>query len=833
LAIPASITRAKTITADTSVTEDTTWSGTVILDGAKVTIEQNAALTLSPGTIVAGKNGASIYVKGKLKAPGEKDKRVRFTAEYNEKPAFSLAYFIDSTDTSEIEMKNFILERGGGNIDTASLPALAVRGKGNFSKGIIRRNSVTAMRVWSKDAQIDDCEIYENESIGIENRSASNTLKAENNWWGSPDGPVQYSVSGGGRDRIKGPIDYDPWQKKGPIPVVVLPGFGGSFSFRLLSDKAKNEWWLNPIGTASYRYFVKSLILNNYFHDKDFFWGFYDWRTTSQENENRLENIIDEALSKSGHSQAHIVAHDLGGLVARSYVQGGNFRDDVDRLVTAGTPHLGASEIYPIWEGGELLGDREPVNLYLWYLEALKGEWNNLYFIRQNFPSLGQMMPIYDFLEKGSGGKLICHKDQKERNQFLEDLAADGGKLRRMATPYFLAGTGKNTLDRIRVDSYDGGDGKWADGIPDSLDPPKDTKKGDGTVTVKSATADESVTKNIRVIESGHAELLRTGAVPIMEELRVKAKFPLITKIMQHFTLTVEGMVDVQIENARKQILNSAKHEIEDSQFFEESIGKNKLLFAAFPVDESDEKEPVKITFTGRGSGKFRAAFWNSSSENKFSKQELEVPVDEGLAISYEIKLGEKDGEEPEIILQEATWSNLLRVENPAAGHEYLNWQKIVSKARVWNKANDLKNISDINLGYELDGNPVEEKVDLGMISLGGHNLKINGRWKVGNREQNEEKEVSFKTVTSLKSLMTLVNRFFKEGKITDWEARSRLINLLAEAYQDKSNGRNSLAKNKIGEVGKSLGNYSDSVFANANIKDRLTENLEYLQTGP
>jgi len=820
----------KTIATNLTISQDATWDKTIILDGAKITIEQNAVLTISPGTIVAGRNGASIYVKGKLRALGEKDKRVRFTSEGNGKPNFSIAYSIDSTDTSEIEMKNFILEYGGGNIDTASLPAFTVRGKGNFSNGIIRRNHITAVRVWSKDVRIEDCEIYENESIGIENKSTANTLKAENNWWGASDGPVQYAINSGSRDRMKGDIDYDPWREKGPIPIVILPGFGGSFSFRLLSDKAKDDWWLTPVGTAAYRYFVKSLILNNYFHDKDFFWGFYDWRMPCRESaENYLKNVIDEAKSKSGHSQVHIVAHSLGGLVARDYIQSESFRDDVDRLVTAGTPHLGASEIYPIWEGGKLLGDKEPINVYLWYLEIMKGDWNNLDFIRKNFPSLGQMMPIYDFLEKSGSGKLICYKDQKGRNQFLENLSYGGKNLRRITAPYLIAGTGKDTLDKIQVDSYNGGDTKWTDGVPDPLDPPKDTKKGDGTVTVKSATAEGKITEETHIIESGHKELLRVGAESIFEQLKVKAKFPLLTKIMQHFLLTVEGLVDVQIKNAKDQMLDSIKHEIKDGQFFEQMIGKNKLLFAAFPADASADEDLIKITFIGQEAGKFRAAFWNLSPNDDFSKRELEKSIDKGIEVSYEIKMGEKENGDPEITVEKVAWSNLLRVEIPEAGKKYLNWRKIVPRVNVWQDAEDLENISDINFNYELDGNPVGRDIDPGEISLGSHNLKITGRWKIGDQEQSEEKEVPFEVSTSLKSLMALINRFHRERKIVNWETRSSLINLLAEAYQESSNGRASGAKAKILAAKDLLKICDESVFANGEESERLAESLNYL----
>ncbi|MEA2624181.1 MAG: hypothetical protein QOD06_226 [Candidatus Binatota bacterium] len=55
----------------------------------------------------------------------------------------------------------------------------------------------------------------------------------------------------------------------------------------------------------------------------------------------RLGREIDAALAASGHDRVHVVAHSLGGLVARTYLRdrGGDAR--IERLVTLGTPHQG------------------------------------------------------------------------------------------------------------------------------------------------------------------------------------------------------------------------------------------------------------------------------------------------------------------------------------------------------------------------------------------------------------------------------------------------------------------------------------------------------------
>jgi len=633
--------QTKTITSNTTLDQDTVWEDLVIIDSAKVTVNQNVTLTVKPGTTVAGKNGALLYVMGKLNALGEKDKKVRFTAEYNEKPNFSLSYYIDSTSGSEINLEHFILEKGGGNQDIASVPALTIRGKAALSQGVIRHNLITGVRTWGNNVKIGDSEIYENESVALENKSTTNTLNAENNWWGAEEGPTTTAIPNSPRAVVKGAVDYDPWQRKGPIPIVIVPGFGGSFSFKLLTDNAKDDWWLTPLGTSAYRYFAKALVLSNYYHDKDFFWAFYDWRLSCGESAQKyLAAVIDRAKKQSGHSQVHLVAHSMGGLVARSYLQSADFRDDIDQAALAGAPNLGSSDVYPAWEGAEFLDEKKSVYLYLWYLEALGGDWDRVGLIRKNFPSLGEMMPIYDYLVSKSSDQIVRYANQKQRNSFLENLNKPENleKEKRRVNATLFVGSGENTLEKIKVSPYQNDDAKWEDGIPEPLDPPKDTTQGDGTVTVKSGGGG-AITKNIITMGASHDQLLVVGNKPIFDQLKVKAKFPLLTKILGTFLLTTSGPVDTIIKDSLGNILDAGSAG-EDSVFQEQTVGGQKLSYLGFPFDAgSGNAKNLEIHFKGEAKGDLKAAAWNFPDSDNYAKEEIDYPVTKGAEISYNIEV--------------------------------------------------------------------------------------------------------------------------------------------------------------------------------------------------
>jgi hypothetical protein len=79
----------------------------------------------------------------------------------------------------------------------------------------------------------------------------------------------------------------------------------------------------------------------------------YDWRMRPDDAARKyLVPRIKAAKAQAGVSKVHIVAHSMGGLVARSYIQSAEYAFDVDRLAMVGTPNAGAEIAYLMAEGG-------------------------------------------------------------------------------------------------------------------------------------------------------------------------------------------------------------------------------------------------------------------------------------------------------------------------------------------------------------------------------------------------------------------------------------------------------------------------------------------------
>ena len=73
----------------------------------------------------------------------------------------------------------------------------------------------------------------------------------------------------------------------------------------------------------------------------------WDWRDPLETAvEEYLIPAIDEAKKNSPSGKVNIIAHSMGGLLARTYIQGSKYRNDIDQLVMVGTPHKGSANMY-------------------------------------------------------------------------------------------------------------------------------------------------------------------------------------------------------------------------------------------------------------------------------------------------------------------------------------------------------------------------------------------------------------------------------------------------------------------------------------------------------
>lgn len=151
----------------------------------------------------------------------------------------------------------------------------------------------------------------------------------------------------------------------------------------------------------------------------------YDWRLSNTYN---AKILAEEILIKWWDGQSPnevfpqeritIIAHSLGGLVARYYLESEEFHGSrfVHQLITVGTPHLGSPEAYT-----HFLGVTRPFEIP--FFKGLADIFDNPDFnefpmpsrmqerLVRFFASVIEMLPVYDF---------VCYWDHKCKKQRYE-----------------------------------------------------------------------------------------------------------------------------------------------------------------------------------------------------------------------------------------------------------------------------------------------------------------------------------------------------------------------------------------------------------------------------
>jgi pimeloyl-ACP methyl ester carboxylesterase len=131
-----------------------------------------------------------------------------------------------------------------------------------------------------------------------------------------------------------------------------------------------------------------------YTKDVDYFPFPYDWRKDVRSNISNLNTVINTATQTSGKTKVNILAHSLGGLVARSYINEGTNSARINKLIELGVPHVGSTKALHTLIYGD--GLTQPfMNIIPIGIPA-----SEIKDISNNLPSMFQLLPAkkyYDF----------------------------------------------------------------------------------------------------------------------------------------------------------------------------------------------------------------------------------------------------------------------------------------------------------------------------------------------------------------------------------------------------------------------------------------------------
>ena len=344
-------------------------------------------------------------------------------------------------------------------------------------------------------------------------------------------------------------------QDAGYPPVLLVPGFAGSSSAgggkyddgtaprmpketRPLAKKLRIFDGLPWFGDAGFS--VLDSELSSSYNVYTVPW---DWRMSMDPDDkedpwkvylmpviNQARNPIKEPAGMPiiyEFDKVNIVAHSMGGLLVRSYIQSNDYRNDIGKFAMVGTPNEGAEKAYYMVEGGDprttdSIDGSCSLNTQLYNPKCFyshttlllyetqnnrkspfHGDYSRVIspselatFYEENVRTGKQLLPTFPFLDTGGGNLLPI---SVKENSFLNDLNTNGPKFAANGTDiyardcqdpakvYSKAFISDNiaTLTKININPFSG-DGIYSDGVPRGESPPTDYG-GDGTVSVKSA----------------------------------------------------------------------------------------------------------------------------------------------------------------------------------------------------------------------------------------------------------------------------------------------------------------------------------------------------------
>lgn len=549
-----------------------------------------------------------------------------------------------------------------------------------------------------------------------------------------------------------------------PAPVIIIPGILGS------SDK-NGEWVIDPI-FHTYDDLIATLEANGYEKGKDLFTLPYDWRESNVLTALQLRNKINEVQATCNCDKVDLVAHSMGGLVARQYIQSDKYENDVDQLIFLGTPHLGAPKAYLMWEG-EYFGDTflDKAFEFLYDKEAKKLGFASLFDYIHNKPiaSIQELLPIHSYIFENNN--LRNYPSNYPQNTFLENLknslnllSNSGVKITNIIGDSMTAST-PISFDVIQSNLLP----LWEHGKPINTN----FGFGDGTVPLTSANY---INQDLIATTSSHVYLPTIAESIIFKKLTGKdvsitfdtnSIFKTNVKLLIIKILSPVDVVVIAPDGKRigKNFLTNQEVNEIDGAFYSGFLVDNEYLTIPNPLDGE-----YKIQAKGTGNGSYTVATGyisdNISVDKDFTAQtqpgmttELNLVVNNETPTSLDIK--PKDITPPTITAISPQPKNYLRSEAVPVSVTISDSESGVFSQSIKFDDRVLNNGEIIDLFFE---------------KLGNHNFTVTASDFVGNSASTT---ANFRIIATIQSTISDIERAYALGWINKASVKNTLIKKL------------------------------------------------------
>lgn len=423
-------------------------------------------------------------------------------------------------------------------------------------------------------------------------------------------------------------------------PVILIPGMGASYNSDLASklpgsdyDESKWEWtgtgW--PINrdanTESYSGLINAFEAAGYSQDNNYFTvAFYDWRGPISDSGKRLKQVIDEVKRTTGASSVDLVAHSMGGLVAREYITSDYYQYDVTHLVTMGSPFNGSVNPYYYVGGGELHGfdSAQKVLLAIRFLDPFKCDFlytntpcwpRNVDIINNVAIGLYDVLPNFEYVYDSASGQATPLSNLYFKNRYLPTSNGKNQLLLTRTKVLNIAGTGQDTLIGLNVKPYPPSQLMWQDGEPVEQ---RVVKDGDNTVLKDNALISGAESY---VLSENHGGYMGNQAVQtkVMEFLGIRSPvgdFP-SPHYASSFVVAVASPLEIVITDPQGRRLSPSEAQIPNSFYIGSGTEGPYAAIVPEPLAGS-----YSIDLIGTGSGEYHFIADYEVNNNRFPTQD-------------------------------------------------------------------------------------------------------------------------------------------------------------------------------------------------------------------